>query len=241
MTLIRFLLVTCGIDPRVDLPLLSLSRAPERGLDCRINLRIKTADGNDVVRTLAVGKSSGIAVTLALCAMLATQPGLAQEEAPTADAPRGGGAAISAEPVKPEGGSLQRRTNLRMPVVPPPKATGAPSSAGIAPPFVRRGADGAAARNAVGVVMPSSHLPGRNTSGVSVQAGTGVSGAGASHGNIGGVNFQRPAVPLNTAPTPHVTGINGTTMGHVASRPSSVGGPAKDRSGISGTGMRPRP
>jgi hypothetical protein len=29
-------------------------------------------------------------------------------------------------------------------------------------------------------------------------------------------------------------------MGHIASGPGYIGGPAKDRSGISGTAMRPR-
>lgn len=36
------------------------------------------------------------------------------------------------------------------------------------------------------------------------------------------------------------TGINGTTIGHTASGSGSIGGPAKNLSGIDGTAMRPR-
>ena len=69
------------------------------------------------------------------------------------------------------------------------------------------------------------------------KAGSGSGGAGTS--SVGGVDFRRAPTHLGTNATPSTgtTGINGTAIGHIAG-PGSVGGPAKDRSGINGTALR---
>jgi len=111
-------------------------------------------------------------------------------------------------------------------------------------PFPRLGADGAAARNAIGITVPGGRSPSHDVSAGHAGIGAsvpGVSGVAAT-GNVGGANLHRLAIPLNavTGPAAHTAGINGTTMGHVGSGPNYIGGPAKDRSGINGTAMRPK-
>jgi len=76
--------------------------------------------------------------------------------------------------------------------------------------------------------------------GIGARAQPGASSAGAAGGNFGAAAVRRPAMPLNAITSPQTAGINGTMMGHIASGPSSVGGPAKDRSSINGTTMRPK-
>jgi hypothetical protein len=156
------------------------------------------------------------------------------------EAPANGGI----DPVRPEGGSagLQRRANLKMLIANAPKmATGLPaSSPRIGPPSMRSGADGAAARNAVGAAIAGSQLAGHRVSGPTIQTGAGTTGVGAAMGNVGGVNLHRPAVPLNPGLIPRAAGLNGTMMGHIGSGPGSIGGPAKDHSGINGTSIRPK-
>jgi hypothetical protein len=129
--------------------------------------------------------------------------------------------------------ALLRRANRKTLVAITPSA--APSTNTGAHTPMRPGADGGAMRNAIGVVVPGG---GQGP----VGTGPGTIGAGTPAGNVGGADVRRPAIPLNaaTGPAAHTAGINSTTMGHIAFGPSYIGGPAKDRSGINGTAMRPR-
>jgi hypothetical protein len=211
-------------------------------------------------------KVLSLAVAVALCAALAASPGRGQEEGTNAgsdrDAPRVGGGGIrdggdiiggrGAEPVRLEGGSasLQRRANRKSLIANAPNMPAAPSAnIGAIPPFTRPGADGGPVRNAIGVAVPGGSqglghaVPGPVApAGIGVRGPTGVAGAGTAAGNGGGADARRSAIPPNvvTNPAAHTSGINGTTMGHIASGPGYIGGPAKDRSGINGTAMRPR-
>jgi hypothetical protein len=211
-------------------------------------------------------KILGFAVAVALCAGLAASPGRAQEDGANAgsdrDASRIGGGGIGdggniiagrgAEPVRPESGSasLQRRANRKSLIANAPNMPAAPSaSVGAIPPFKRPGAEGGAARNAIGVVVPGGGQGFGHAVPSSVAAagtgGSGAAGAGIAAlaaRNVGGTDARRWTIPANpvAGPVAPVPGINGTTMGHIASGPGYVGGPAKDRSGINGTAMRPR-
>lgn len=150
------------------------------------------------------------------------------------------------EPITPGSAGLQRRANLKMLIANTPRAaTGLPASnTRIGPPPVRPTADPAGSRNAIGAVTPGIQTPGiqtlgRSISGFPAPAGTHVTGVGVGASNVGGVNLRQMPVSSNVRP-PYGTGINGTTMGHVTSGPGSIGGPAKDHSGINGTSIRPK-
>ena len=212
-------------------------------------------------------KVLGLAVAVALCAALAASPGRGQEDGANAgsdrDASRMGGVGIGgggdiiggrgAEPVRLEGGSasLQRRANRKSLIATAPNMPAAPSARiGAIPPLKHPGAEGGPARNAIGVVVPvggqgfGHAVPGSMTSaGIGVRdPGSGVVGIGTATGNVGSADARRSAIAPNavTSPVAHTSGVNGTTMGHIASGPSYIGGLAKDRSGINGTAMRPR-
>ena len=160
------------------------------------------------------------------------------------------------DPIRVEGGSagLQRRAKLKPVIANPPRmATPSPApSTRIVPPPVRPGVEAGATRNAIGIVLPGggqglSHAaPPFSTAAAGIGAhslGGGLASVGTPAGNVGGIDARRTTVPPRpvTSPLAHTSGINGTTMGHIASGPSYIGGPAKDRSGINGTAMRPRP
>jgi hypothetical protein len=203
-------------------------------------------------------KVLGLAAAVALCAALAASPGRGQEEGANAgsdrDAPRmGDGGDIiggrGAEPVRLEGGSasLQRRANRKSLIASAPNIPAAPAAnIGAIAPFKLPGAEGGPVRNAIGVVVPGgSQGLGHAVPASVAPAGIGMRSPGsgvAGAGNVGSVDARRLAIPPNpvTSPVTHTSGINGTTMGHIASGPGSIGGPAKDRSGINGTAMRPR-
>jgi hypothetical protein len=212
-------------------------------------------------------KILGFAVAMALCAGLAASPGRAQEDGANAgsdrDASRIGGAGIGdggniiagrgAEPVRLESGSasLQRRANRKSLIATAPNMPAAPSAnIGAIPPFKLPGAEGGAARNAIGVVVPGGGQGFGHAVPSSIAAtgiglrglGSGAASAGKAAGNVGSTDARRWTIPPNpvTGPVTPAPGINGTTMGHIASGPGYIGGPAKDRSGINGTGMRPR-
>jgi hypothetical protein len=158
------------------------------------------------------------------------------------------------EPERLEGGlaSLQRRANRKSLIAATaPNMPAAPSAhIGAIAPFKLPGAEGGPARNAIGVVVPGGGqgfghaVPGFVApTGIGVRGlGSGAAGVGTAAGNVGGADVRRSAIPANavTSPVAHTSGINGTTMGHIASGPGSIGGPAKDRSGIDGTAVRPR-
>jgi hypothetical protein len=207
-------------------------------------------------------KVLGVAVAVALCAALAASPGRGEEEGVNAtdrDASRVGGVSgdliggRGAEPVRLEGGSasLQRRANRKSLIATAPNMPPAPSAhIGAIARFKLPGAEGGPARNAVGVVVPGGGQGfGRAVPGSIAPAGIGMRGSGSSAvgpgiaaGNVDGTDARRSAIPPNvvTSPVAHTSGINGTTMGHIASGSGYIGGPAKDRSGINGTAMRPR-
>jgi hypothetical protein len=212
-------------------------------------------------------KVLSLAVAMALCAALAASPGRAQEDGANAgsdrDASRTSSVGIGdrgdiiggrgAEPVRLEGGSasLQRRANRKALIATAPNMPAASSAhIGTIPPFKLLGAESGPARNAVGAVVPGGGQDFGHTVPASVApaasggrgSGSGIAGAGTAAGNGGGTDPRRWTIPPNpvTSPAAHTSGINGTTMGHIASGPGSIGGPAKDRSGINGTAIRPR-
>jgi len=163
------------------------------------------------------------------------------------------GAALSrdVDPIRLEGGfvGLQRRANRKSLIANAPKMPAAQSAnTGTALPLKRPGPNGGAVRNAIGIVVPEGgqgHAFPRSVDSVGAGvrgSGTGLVGVGTAIGNIDGANARRPAVPPNgiASPPAHAFGINGTTMGHVASGRSIIGGPANDRAGINGSAMRPR-
>jgi hypothetical protein len=87
-------------------------------------------------------------------------------------------------------------------------------------------------RNAIGMSLTGVRPPGHKSAGVPDQAGTKLTGIGTAPGNALGVTHQASA-PMNTG-----AAINGTTMGRLVS--GSIGGPARDRTGINGTLMPPK-
>jgi hypothetical protein len=141
---------------------------------------------------------------------------------------------------------LQRRTNLKTLIANAPrKPVGVLVTS--TPQMPRPGADGGT-RNAVGVMVPGAtggpHVgatpahPGPVTGGV---AATNPIGAGTT-GMKGPADIHRPAVPLSSvaAPAAHTAVINGSSVNHVGSGPSTIGGPTKNVFGINGTAMRPK-
>jgi hypothetical protein len=148
-------------------------------------------------------------------------------------------------PVIPDGAAagLRRRANLKMLIVNAPKGAAAlpgRSLPGLPPrpvnPSVQLGP--AAARNAIGAATPGAHLTAFGAH-LPVSASPGSPNAGVM-GGVGATNAHR-AAPLPSAARPQATGINGTTMGRVAAGSVPVGGPAKNRSAINGTLIRPKP
>jgi hypothetical protein len=117
------------------------------------------------------------------------------------------------------------------------KPAGMVPSIGANPQFAHPGADSHIVHNSVGVVVPGSHNveapgAGHNTPGFMAHVETGTR-AGTS-----GIVVH--SAPLTMGPALHTAGINGTTIGHGASGPGSVGGPSMNRSGINGTALRPK-
>jgi len=94
----------------------------------------------------------------------------------------------------------------------------------------------------------------RNSTGVALSVGTGMAkpdtlhtatglpvntGLASNSLGIGTNETHRSGMHVTSTGTmPPVTGINGTTLGHAGA--SGVGGPAKDRTGINGSALRPR-
>jgi hypothetical protein len=181
---------------------------------------------------------------IALCAAHAA---LAQEGAPAGggDAPQAGdgvaakGMTPDVEPFTPQRGltGLQRRANVKALIANARSGTAGLPSANlhVVSPTLRPAMEAAPPRNAIGIAMPGVQLQGR---GVTAPAGTRSSGIGAPAGHVVGMTRQAPLPPFPIAgQTLHGAGINGTVMGRAALNSGSVGGPAKDRSGINGTLM----
>lgn len=179
-------------------------------------------------------KSLGVAVAVALGMAFATGPAAAQENAPAGPEFTSNG---SVEPIQLEGGSAgwQRRSSLKSPLAMAPK-TGLPG----ARPLMRPRPDGGSARNAIGIAVQGTPATRRDDSRFSGQTEAETTGINTAKSKDGGVNFRAPAVPLDAGLSLRGAALNGTTMGHIASGPASIGGPAKDRSGINGTALRPK-
>jgi len=204
----------------------------------RVNAPSRAGPGTDAGRNGATAPAGGLGMT----------PGN------QGAAPDQGG-----NPIRLEAGwtGLQRRANRKMLIANAPKMpAGALTNPGLGPPSMRSGADAGVVRNAVGMVVPSGGRgAGHAIAGYAAHGGIGANGfvpggatgtsaigAGTAAGHGGGADLHRAAIPLNavTGPAVHAAGINGTTMGHIASGPGYIGGPAKDRSGINGTALRPK-
>jgi hypothetical protein len=191
---------------------------------------------------------------VALSATLATCPALAQEGAPAAGAETpqpGGGPSDGAATKGPDGTaltngdlelvapargskSLWRRANVKTLIANAPgNAAGlAAANARTGLPPVHPGTGVSTPRNAIGMSLTGVRSPGHDGVGVPTQAGIRLIGIGTALGSAGGVTRQASA-PTNTG-----AAINGTTMGRVVS--GSIGGPARDRTGINGTLMPPK-
>jgi hypothetical protein len=137
----------------------------------------------------------------------------------------------------------------------------APANSGAHPPGMPPRADAGISRNAVGALLsrgagaePSLGAHGPGIAGYTSLAPKGEGTAAASGGSAlrgpalggngaSGIGDVRPP-PVRPAirgyPSPYPTGINGTSIGQITARGAMIGGPAKDRSAIRGTGIRPK-
>lgn len=194
-------------------------------------------------------------VIVALSAALAACPAPAQEAAAAAGADAGGGPVDGAAMKGADGAaltngnlelaapirgskSLWRRANVKTLIANAPgNAAGLPATnAGVGSPPVRPGTGVSTPRNAIGISLTGVRVPGHDGAGATNQAGARLTGIGAAPGNAGSVTRQA-SVPAN-AGLARGAAINGTTMGRLVS--GSIGGPARDHSGINGTLMRPK-
>jgi hypothetical protein len=177
----------------------------------------------------------------------ASHAGAAPAGAPGRTAPRpDAGANTDLGPISLGGFTgLQRRANRNALIANVPKISGRPrASIGISAPFKFSGETG---RSLVAPGVSSSTLApsnlGRNAADLRTPAATGVNSVGSVAAVTGAsAAWRRPSLPSSAvAGTPsHAAVINGTTVSHIASGPGYLGGPAKDRSGINGTAIRPR-
>jgi hypothetical protein len=184
----------------------------------------------------------------------ASHAGAVPAGAPGVTAPRADvGTNTDLGPIRLDGfAGPQRRANRNGLIANAPKILGRPPAAiGINAPFMFSGAHGGTAHNAPSVVEPgasSSALGapslGRNAPDLRTSAATGVNTAGsvATTLNGAGAAWRRPSLPSSAVagPPSHAAVISGTTVTHIASGPGYLGGPAKDRSGINGTAIRPK-
>jgi hypothetical protein len=183
------------------------------------------------------------ALLTALGAIVAANPASAQEGAPAAggDAVQAPAPSSDVEPFTPRRGpaGLARRANLKALIANASgRAAGVPSAAaGAAPSRVRIRMD-AGQRNAIGVVVPGTTAPAIGIIGNAAPSGNKPANIGTPVANIAGTTQRLPAPAASSVL--HATGINGTTMGRMITSPGSIGGPAKDHSGINGTSMRSR-
>jgi hypothetical protein len=183
----------------------------------------------------------------------ASHAGAAPAIAPGMTAPRAdAGADSDLGPIRLEGFTgLQRRANRKALIANVPKISGTPpASIGISAPFRFSGANGGTVHNAASVVVPGASGSalanpslGRNAPELRTSAATNVNAVG-SVATVTGASaaWHRPNPPSSAvagAPS-HAAVISGTTVSHIASGPGYLGGPAKDRSGINGTAIRPR-
>jgi hypothetical protein len=134
--------------------------------------------------------------------------------------------------VTPDEGYGGRRRAIRKPFIANvPKKPAGPSAVTITHPQVARPrGESAVMRNAVGTVVPSGNAGGPQSGRGIAKGGEGRTAIGSSPTGVG-LNFPRPTIRQGTGATVNAAAINGTSIGHIAYGPSSIGGPAKDRSG----------
>jgi hypothetical protein len=130
--------------------------------------------------------------------------------------------------------SLWRRANVKTLIANAPgNAAGlAAANARTGVPPVHPGTGVSTPRNAIGMSVTGVRPPGHDSAGAPNQAGTRLIGIGTAPSSASGVTHQASA-PTNTG-----AAINGTAMGRPVS--GSIGGPARDRTGINGTLMPPK-
>jgi hypothetical protein len=186
--------------------------------------------------------------------------GVAAHDGPGVEASRTGAAPARAPgltrpgaddlgPIRLEGFTgLQRRANRNALIANAPKTPGRPPAAiGISAPLMLSGANGGTGRSAASVpAAGSAYGPlssGRNGADLKRSAATGANTvASVATATGAGAAWHRPRLPSSTVTgaLPHAAVISGTTVSHIASGPGYLGGPAKDRSGINGTAIRPK-
>jgi hypothetical protein len=149
--------------------------------------------------------------------------------------------------VTPDNGyaGLLRRANRKALIANAPKKPVGPLTATAATPPLPHGREGV--RNAVGLLVPAGssavgtgagqHVLSSMPHNVAGPSGTGAIGTG---GAAAGADARHLTTTTPPGVAMHTAGINGTTMGHIASGPGMIGGPVKDRSAINGTGVRPK-
>jgi hypothetical protein len=217
------------------------------------------------INMLATGNLRGrllCAMIAALCAALAAAPSPAQEGAPAAgaDAPQAGGgpvdAAVKGQPPdaaaatngdielfapRRGAGGLWRRANAKTLIAnAASKAPGLPAAnTRIVPLPLRPGIEVSVARNATGLAVTGPRPSGHDFARLTTPAGPSLTGSGSAAGGADGAAHSMPA-PTNAGIALRGTGINGTTMGRMATGPGLIGGPARDYSGINGTLIRPK-
>jgi hypothetical protein len=124
----------------------------------------------------------------------------------------------------------------KLQVVPPVAVTPHQLSPARAPAEPLRNSAGIAFPVSTGVGKPDSI---RTMPGGPVNTSLAKNSVGMSLGEIYRPEIHRPETHLAaTGMMAPVTGINGTTMGHAGA--GGIGGPAKDRSAINGSALRPR-
>jgi hypothetical protein len=185
----------------------------------------------------------------------ASRAGAAPAGTPAMQAPRAdAGANTDLGPIRIEGFTgLQRRANRKALIANAPKISGRPPTAiGITAPLMFPNANGGTAHNAASVVAPSASSSalgslslGRNAPDLRTSAAMGVNAVGTNVATTvtgAGAAWRRPTLPSSAvaAPPSHAGAISGTTVSHIASGPGYLGGPAKERSGINGTAIRPK-
>lgn len=119
---------------------------------------------------------------------------------------------------------LWRRANMGA-LIANTKAVGLPPPAHIAP-LLRLGSTPPTPRNAINTPPPGHNHPGPG----------GIRTTNTVAGSVRTTNYV--SAPPTAGPPPFGAAINGTGMGRMVS--GSIGGPAKDHSGINGTSMRPK-
>jgi hypothetical protein len=184
----------------------------------------------------------------------ASHAGAVPSGAPGMMAPRtDAGANTDLGPIRLEGFTgLQRRANRKALIANAPQTPGRPPAAiGIGAPFMFSGATGRTAHNTAGAVMPGASISalgtpsaGRNAPDLRTSPAMGVNAVGSVGTAVTGAGAasRRPSLPSSaaTGAPSYAAGISGTTVSHIASGPGYLGGPAKDRSGINGTAIRPK-